>query len=90
MARPVKRLRFHLHPEVRVEPSPHPNCVALTLPSGDVWTFSQAGGDMAIEDSIHMGDDGVARPCRQLALRGVQANGLHLQWALRRTRSATI
>lgn len=77
-------LRFHLHPEVQVEALPHPNCVALNLPNGETWSFSQAGGSMTIEDSIHLAADGTPRPCRQLTLRGVQAHGLHIQWALRK------
>lgn len=77
-------LRFHLHPAVRPEPAPHPNCISLSLPDGAVWMFSQAGASMALEDSVYFETSLKPQASRQIVLQGPKVGGLDVQWSLRR------
>jgi len=77
-------LRFHLHPLLAAEPAPHPNCVSLALPDGRSWMFSQAGGSIAIEDSVYCDAGGSPQPSLQIVVRSAQADGLDVRWSLRR------
>jgi uncharacterized heparinase superfamily protein len=80
-------LRFHLHPAVDVAPLAHPNCLSLRLPQGDIWIFSQAGGTIAVEDSIYCKDGGEPGPSRQIVVRSAAASGLDVHWSIRREKT---
>lgn len=81
-------LRFHLHPAIRVEPAPHPNCLQLSLPGGASWMFSQAGANLTVEDSVYFEASNTPQSSRQIVVRGTQAGGLDVQWSLRRMLSS--
>jgi uncharacterized heparinase superfamily protein len=71
--------RFHIHPDVRVSPSQSSGFI-LKLPSGEGWRFRCSGGEVAIEESIYLGN-GVVRRTEQIVLTGtVKDAPVELAW----------
>jgi uncharacterized heparinase superfamily protein len=80
-------LRFHLHPAVKAIRGSTGTTVSLLLPQGDIWTFRQNGGLMAIEDSVHSSDGSVAASL-QIVVRAAHREGALFKWSLRRSPKA--
>lgn len=80
-------VRFHLHPDIRVELSEGGDEIFLNARSGMTWMFRAAGAKMALEESIYAGKGDSPRPSLQIVLTG-QTTGpaTTLGWELRRER----
>ncbi|NCF78608.1 MAG: hypothetical protein GWP34_01700 [Alphaproteobacteria bacterium] len=80
-------LRFHLHPKVKASLQGRGDAILLLTPAGHGWQFrlaSDATGDLRIEDSVYMGQNGVPQRCQQITVQGRLAHGDTLmRWALR-------
>lgn len=72
-------VRFHLHPDLRVEASA--NGAVLTLASGAKARFQAAGGPVAIEPSIYLGRAPMRR-AQQIVVTG-RTPGTTIKWALK-------
>lgn len=85
-------VRFHLHPDVAVAledgPRNRPVPARLHLPDGSQWSFRAAGDALTtVDDSIYLGRQGAARPCRQIVLSGAPGAGATaavVKWAFKR------
>ncbi len=82
--------RFHIHPEVAVEFDPFPEAAILRLPSGEIWEFRAGGGDVAVEDSLHLEPEaGPPRPSRQVVVRAEVVEYLgQITWSFGRVAGA--
>lgn len=77
-------VRFHLHPAISLERESAG--VRLTTASGEVWRFTQGGGDLMIADSLYL-DSAVRTPraTKQIVVMGDAASyGGRVQWAFQR------
>ena len=61
-------VRFHLGPHVEATPTADGQGALLKLPDGRVWQVRARGGPLAVDDSVWVGPDGVARPTKQLVI----------------------
>lgn len=77
-------IRFHLHPTVKASLIRDGMEGLLRTPSGTGWRFCHNGGQLALEDSIYLGGDGV-RPqkARQLVIHACMQDSDHVvfKWA---------
>lgn len=78
-------VRFHLHPRVLVSSIRDGKEALLRLPGGAGWRFFHSGGELAIENSIYLGQGSRPRKTKQLVIYG-QMNTDHaaIKWALQR------
>jgi uncharacterized heparinase superfamily protein len=80
-------VRFHLHPAVGASLVQGGAAVLLRLPSGKGWRFRGAGGLLALEESIYLGDPAEIRRSQQIVMRA-QVNGQGaaptFKWALQK------
>ncbi|MEO0999246.1 MAG: heparinase II/III-family protein, partial [Pseudomonadota bacterium] len=77
-------LHFHLHPDVEPELDPGGTSARLTLPGGEVWSFRQASGELALASSAYLDPEAAApRTTRQIVVTGriLQYRG-QVTWAL--------
>lgn len=75
-------LRFHLHPDVRVNEGPDEETIQLTLPNGSKWSF-KGRGRLWVDDSIYRPDGYTSQPTRQLVMYGKSCGGLlQIGWSL--------
>lgn len=78
-------LRFHLHPSVQVVVTQNGQAALLKGPSGIGWKLRIQGGDLALADSIYLGNKGAVRRAQQLVALGIiESDKTQLQWALQR------
>lgn len=76
--------RFHLHPTVEAANTDDGDSITLNLPDGETWQFRARGGATSLEDSVYVGQ-GKAAAARQIVISApCEADGIALQWALRR------
>ncbi|MGI4878796.1 MAG: heparinase II/III family protein [Janthinobacterium lividum] len=68
-------VRFHLGPGVEVVPTADGQGALLRLADGIVWQVRVRGGGLALDDSVWIDHDGVARTTRQLVVSGVASGG---------------
>ncbi|MEQ8357539.1 MAG: heparinase II/III family protein [Kiloniellaceae bacterium] len=82
-------LRFHLHPEVRAMAAQDGRSVFLRLPKGGGWRLRCAGAELALEQSIYLGQPGQVRRSQQIVLSGaIGDTTTTVKWALQRMESA--
>ncbi len=78
-------LRFHLHPEVSASLVQDRSAVILRLASGAGFRLDVAGGQLALAESIYLGERGPLRRSEQLVvesnLAGEQAS---VKWSIKR------
>ena len=75
-------LRFHVHPDVRVEADDEAHGATLVTPSGEVWRFEAVSRQIAIEESIFFAAPARLRRSSQLAVHGVFADSAQIEWSL--------
>lgn len=82
-------LRFHLHPEVQAMSAQDGRSVVVRLPKGGGWRLRSAGGALALESSVYLGQPGQIRRSQQIVLSGtIAASETVVKWALQRMESA--
>ena len=87
-------IRFHLHPKINASLSIGGD-VILRLPgTAAAWHFKAIGADIAVEDSVFLGRDGLEK-CRQItltmALNAIRHDHIQsVKWGLRRQQSARV
>ncbi|MEQ9641392.1 MAG: heparinase II/III family protein [Alphaproteobacteria bacterium] len=78
-------LRFHLHPGVQASLVQGGQVVLLKTASGNGWRFRCAGGELALEESIYLGQIDTIRRTEQIVLRVViDGEAPTFKWALQR------
>lgn len=86
LSKPVEvAIRFHLHPRVQVSLIRGKREALLRLPGGAGWIFSHEGGQLALDNSIYMGDGLRPRKTKQLVISTRMETDLtQLKWAVQR------
>jgi uncharacterized heparinase superfamily protein len=78
-------IRFHIHPRVLVSLVQQGDEALLRLPSGIGWRFHHAGGTLALEDSIYLGEGSRPRKTKQLVVYDtLTCDKYKIKWALQR------
>lgn len=77
-------VRFHLHPDCRLEAGHDPAACTIVLPNADRWTFSAEGINLSLEESIFYVDSAGPRPSMQIVLRGATYGEAEVRWHLYR------
>jgi uncharacterized heparinase superfamily protein len=78
-------LRFHLHPDISVALTQSGKEALIRLPGGSGWRFMHSSGQLAVEDSIYLGNSTRPRKCKQLVIYGdMEVDHALIKWALRR------
>ncbi len=76
-------VRFHLHPDVKVEMAGGGDSVVLKVPEREGWRFRAAGGVIGLEYSVYLGTPGLIRRTQQITLSGsVVAPMTEVKWSL--------
>lgn len=76
-------VRFHLGAGIEAVPTADGLGALLRLPGGRVWQFRTRGGQLALEASLWIGEDGRAVPTQQLVISAGAADAVH--WSFKRT-----
>ncbi len=89
-SRPLKfDVRFHLHPDVTVEPDGEDDAFLLRLDSGAQFRFRVRGGLAALDDSLYLGRRERPVQGRQIVVSGnVQPGETIVNWSFRRVNGA--
>ncbi|SHJ55005.1 Uncharacterized conserved protein, heparinase superfamily [Palleronia salina] len=83
------RIRFHLHPDVVVQPGDDPKTVLLLLKSGELWTFHHGGAaEMRVEPSVYLDSVSLSpRATSQIVLASSAADyATRVSWTLAKAR----
>jgi len=76
-------VRFHLHPDVKVEMAGGGGSVILKAPEREGWRFRAAGGVLGLEESVYLGTPGLIRRAQQITLSGIVAAPMtEVKWSL--------
>lgn len=79
------KVRFHLHPSVKVSLTTSGDAVLLRLPKGDGWRLRARGAEMHLDHSVYLGQPGIVRRGQQVVLSGTTAGeATTVKWALKR------
>lgn len=83
------RLRFHLHPSIKVSLARDGKSVILALPNREGWRFRASGALLQLEKSVYCGEGGLPAATQQIVLapRGLEAaesGDMVVKWAFRR------
>ena len=82
-------VRLHLHPDVQVSLLHNRTAALLRLPGGSAWKLRASGAEMALADSVYLGEPDQMRRTQQVVLSGVtQAGTTTVKWALQRDGTA--
>lgn len=79
-------VRFHLGPGIAVTPTADGHGAVLQLADGRVWQVRAKGGPLAVDESVWVGPDGVARATKQLVIAATtDATGAgSVNWSFKR------
>ncbi|MDY0881856.1 heparinase II/III family protein [Dongia soli] len=78
-------LRFHLHPQVQASITQNGQAALLKIPGAGGWRMRVQGGDIALAESIYMGQRGQVRRSQQLVVLGMIDNdATQIKWALQK------
>jgi uncharacterized heparinase superfamily protein len=78
-------LRFHLHPGAQVSLTQSSQAALLKLSQGGGWRLRVQGGDLALADSIYLGQAGMVRRAQQLVVQGaIEDDTTQVKWALQK------
>lgn len=75
-------LRFHLHPDIRVEPTEGTN--SLRLFAGPDEIVFEANAPVSVEESVLFAAATGVRPSRQIVLSGGATDGVNVVWSFSR------
>jgi uncharacterized heparinase superfamily protein len=78
-------LRFHLHPGVHASLTHSNQAALLKLAQGGGWRLRVQGGELALTDSIYLGQAGMVRRAQQLVVQGaIEDDTTQVKWALQK------
>jgi uncharacterized heparinase superfamily protein len=78
-------LRFHLHPGVQASLTHGNQAALLKLAQGGGWRLRIQGGELALADSIYLGQSGMVRRAQQLVVQGaIEDDTTQVKWALQK------
>ncbi|NOZ42235.1 MAG: hypothetical protein GXP02_03580 [Alphaproteobacteria bacterium] len=78
-------VRFHLHPAVTLTRQTASDRLLLSLSGAHYWQFYCSGGQMAVAESLYLGDGVHVRGCQQIIVSGtVSDKKTVIKWSLRR------
>jgi len=78
-------LRFHLHPQVQASITQNGQAALLKLPGGSGWRMRIQGADIALAESIYMGQRGHVRRSQQLVVLGmIDSDTTTVKWAFQK------
>jgi uncharacterized heparinase superfamily protein len=78
-------LRFHLHPTVNASITQNGQAALLKLPGGSGWRMRIQGADIALAESIYMGQRGQVRRSQQLVVLGmIDSDSTVVKWAFQK------
>ena len=78
-------VRFHLHPDVTAGLVNDGRAVLVRLPGGIGWRLRASGAQVALADSVYLGQRDTVRRGQQVVLSGVTRDGrTAVKWALKR------
>lgn len=80
---PTVDIRFHLHPSVRISRQSDGRGMLL-IAGREAWSFSAAGAEVMLEDSIFLGGAEGARRTSQIVLHGKPGDLPEWRWSLAR------
>lgn len=81
-------IRFHIHPDCRVERDADTRACRIRVGDAETWTFSCENADISIEDSLYFVDSAGPRPTAQIALRAATIGNVEVRWRLVRDEPA--
>lgn len=77
------QIRFHIHPRVLVSLVKQNTEALLRTPGGIGWRFMQEGGELALENSIYLGENGTPRKTKQIVIRTfINSEYKKMNWGL--------
>lgn len=76
----VFAIRFHLHPNVEIQPNRDGQSARLFLPSRKSWLFACQGGDLRVDDSLMFASPTGLRKTRQLIVEGLCGTTEGIKW----------
>ncbi len=79
-------IHFHVHPDVQVSFSEDRQSVNMTLPNGEVWTFSAGNLMPALEESLFLADYRGLQRSLQIVLRGICNAKTKFTWTIKKTK----
>ncbi|PCI51990.1 MAG: hypothetical protein COB49_00015 [Alphaproteobacteria bacterium] len=78
-------VRFHIHPHISLTRQGAGDRVLLRLPGSEYWQFQCAGGVLAVEESLYLGDGLRLQNARQIVVSGTAGHKKTvIKWSLRR------
>lgn len=83
------RLRFHLHPSVKISMARDEKLVILALPNREGWKFRVSGASLRLEKSVYCGEGGLPVATQQIVLfprdlEAAESGDMVVRWAFRR------
>ena len=77
-------VRFHLGPEIEIVASDSPQAVFLRMANGSNWAFMASDGQLSVDDSLWVDQNGRPHPTRQLVITtDTGTGGVTIGWQLR-------
>jgi uncharacterized heparinase superfamily protein len=78
-------LRFHLHPQVSVSVTQNGQAALIKMPKGSGWRLRVDGAELALAESVHIGQNGQVRRSQQIVVIGtIEHDQTEIRWLLQR------
>ncbi len=77
-------IRFHLHPQIRIDSIDDGSAALLVTPGGQQWIFHASGFPVNIEESVFFASPEGTRATVQIVLAGTAKAGDGIDWVLMR------
>ena len=77
-------IRFHLGPDIELGQTDTAQATILRMADGASWVFAAAGGELSVDESLWVDEEGYPHPTRQLVITAnTDKGGLSIGWQLR-------
>ncbi len=77
-------LRFHLGPGIEIATGEREGAIMLRLADGSSWLFAAGSGDVQVDESLWIDEDGVPHPGQQIVVAAhTDKGGLSVGWQFR-------
>ena len=77
-------VRFHLGRDIEITPTDNAQTALLRTAGGSSWAFAAVGGQLSVDDSLWIDEEGHPHPTRQLVIAAdTGKGGLTIGWQLR-------